>query len=195
MQSITGIPKHMARTIRTKVYKFNELSEPAKQKAIEWFLKDYPDYNWWEDTYNDAKENSGLIITESDDYNAKGKFEMDAFYSANLIVKNHGEDCETFKTAMTFLEKYADFYNKATDKFDAMENEEDKEELADVDDWIYCHSDDDGTDLQNDYLKSLLEDYRIMLRNELEYLTSEEQAIELIKANEYEFTKDGTRFS
>lgn len=51
-QSITGEPNNM-RTIRTKVYKFSELSEPAKQTAlnneiqsmIEYEFKDHYE-NW-----------------------------------------------------------------------------------------------------------------------------------------------------
>ena len=44
---------------------------------------------------------------------------------------------------------------------------------------------------EDDFLQSLCEDYRIILRNEYEYLTSEEAIIETIESNEYYFTEDG----
>ena len=49
-------------------------------------------------------------------------------------------------------------------------------------------------DIEDDFLKSLCEDYRILLQHQYEYLTSEEVIIETIEANEYEFTQDGKRF-
>ena len=50
--------------------------------------------------------------------------------------------------------------------------------------------DSDG-DLDNEFRLSILEDYRIILQKEYEYLGSEDAIIETIKANEYEFTEDG----
>lgn len=40
----------------TKVYHYEELSDKAKEKAREWFRQDYPDYNWWDLTYDDIAE-------------------------------------------------------------------------------------------------------------------------------------------
>jgi len=51
--------------------------------------------------------------------------------------------------------------------------------------------DDDCDDLDADFLKSLLEDYRIILSKEYDYLTGEEAIKETIQANEYEFTEGG----
>ncbi len=52
---------------------------------------------------------------------------------------------------------------------------------------------DDVTD-EAEFLRDLCEDYRIMLNNEAEYLTSNESVDEAIRANEYTFTADGKRF-
>jgi hypothetical protein len=53
----------------------------------------------------------------------------------------------------------------------------------------------DDSILSNDYfLHDLLEDYRLMLQEEYEYLISEEAIIEAIEANDYEFTEDGRLF-
>jgi hypothetical protein len=45
--------------------------------------------------------------------------------------------------------------------------------------------------IEEDFLHSLLEDYRIMLRNEYEYFTGEGAIAETIRVNEYEFTEAG----
>ena len=49
----------------------------------------------------------------------------------------------------------------------------------------------DLEDLNKEFLRSLCEDYRIILQKEYEYLTSEEAIIETIEVNEYEFTEEG----
>jgi hypothetical protein len=48
-------------------------------------------------------------------------------------------------------------------------------------------------DIEDEFLKSLCEDYSIMLQNESEYLQSDAAIIEAINANEYEFLEDGSR--
>ena len=81
------------RTIRTKVYKFSELSDKAKQKAIEKFYDINVDYDWWESVYEDAK-NIGLKITGFDIDRASycnGDFILSACEVAQNISNKHGE--------------------------------------------------------------------------------------------------------
>jgi hypothetical protein len=157
------------RTIRTKVYFFNELSERAKQKAIEKLRDINVDFNWWESTYEDA-EYIGLKITNfSLDRNrhATGKFIQDAQYTANKILMEHGESCETYKTASLFIQEM--------DKLNIDEQDEELQEL------------------ETEFLNDIVEDYSIILQNECDYLQSDKAIIETIEANEYEFQEDGTR--
>jgi hypothetical protein len=49
----------------------------------------------------------------------------------------------------------------------------------------------DTKDLDKEFLHNLLEDYRVMLQQEYDYLTSKDAVIETINANEYDFTEDG----
>jgi hypothetical protein len=164
------------RTIRTKLYKFSELSKESQEKAIENLSSINVDYEWWEFTFEDAK-NVGLEITEFYiDRGCKGLFIDSAVDTANKIIEQHGAACETYKTAKTFLEEY----------------EEEKAKFEEEYEDEYFLSDED--ELAEDFLKSLLEDYRIMLRNEYEYLTSEKAIKETIEANDYEFTREGKRF-
>lgn len=167
----------MARTIRTKVYLFNELSEDVQQKVIENNYHINVDYNWWESTYDDAKE-IGLKITGFDidrgNY-CEGEFLLSANEVAHNIFNSHGEVCKTYKTANDFMNEWQPVFNEYLEK-EGYELENKLQEL------------------ESDFLKSLCEDYLIMLRDEYEYQTSKDQVKEAIISNEYEFTKDGNRF-
>ena len=48
-------------------------------------------------------------------------------------------------------------------------------------------------ELEQDFLKDLLENYRIMLKREYEWICSEEQVDNMIITNEYTFTAEGER--
>jgi hypothetical protein len=167
------------RTITATVYKFAELSEQAKQKAIEklWDINVF--HNWWEFTYEDAAQ-IGLKITSFDldrNRNAKGHFTISAAEVAQNISTNHGETCSTYKTAENFMEDWQPIFN------DYMNEESENYESRELEDTL--------TDMETDFLNSLLEDYSIILQNECEYLQSEAAIIETIEANGYEFTEDG----
>lgn len=176
----------MARTIRTKVYKFNELSESAKNKVIEKFYDINVGHDWWSDVYYDAAQ-IGLKIKGFDidrgNY-CKGEFLISGCEVAEKIKLNHGEKCETYKTALDFLSDWQKLVEKHSDGISKDKVSEDNE----------YEFDQEADELEKDFLKSLCEDYRIILSNEYEYLTSEEAIIETIKANEYEFTSDGRQF-
>lgn len=170
------------RTIRTKVYQFSELSEQAKQKAVEQCSDYNVSHDWWESVYEDA-ENIGLKITGFDIDRAsycKGNFTLAANEVAANILGQHGEQCETYKTAASFMEEWQPVFNNYMDESHAdYESAESEQKLVDI---------------ENDFETNLLEDYRIILSKEYDYLTSEEAIIETIEANEYEFKADGTRF-
>ena len=169
------------KTICTTVYSFDELSEAAQRKAISNQYDCNVDYEWWDCTYDDAKENSGLKITGFDTGRGSyvsGEFTEDACASAYLILENHGETCETHKTASQFIEDRDKLVNSAP-----------KDENGDFED--ECELDSDLDDLENEYLKDLCGDYLSILRKEYEYLTSEEAIKETILANDWTFTEAG----
>jgi flagellar capping protein FliD len=169
-------------TTRT-LYKFNELSEDAKGKAIQDQADINVDYEWWYGVYEDA-ENVGLKITEFDldrYRHAKGKFINSAEETAEAIKANHGESCESYKTAEAYLQERELLVKKYSDgiKLDIVAEDNEYE------------FDNECDDIDAEFLKSILEDYSIMLQHEYEYLTSSEAIKEIIDANEYEFTVDG----
>jgi len=165
------------RTIRIKLYKFSELSESAKEKAIEDYRnRNYDDSSFvWEQIQEDAKE-IGLNIISLDDHKAnKGEFVSSGEDTAKLILEKHGKDCDTYKTAENFLQEW----EPAKEKFER-ENEG----------WYFKYEN-EGDEMEADFLQSLLEDYRIMYNTDIDYQNSDEYITETIEANEYEFTKDG----
>ena len=95
-----------------------------------------------------------------------------------MIVANHGDTCETYKTAKNYLKELEELGDRPSDSNDADDSEyEDKR-----------------YEIDQEFLKWLCEDYAIMLQKEYDYLTSREVIEETIRANEYTFTEDGKRF-
>ena len=148
----------------TKVYPFDELSDESKEKAVQGLWGINVDYEWWETTFEDAK-NVGIAITEFElDRGSYCRGTIDnAIDTARAILKEHGDSCETWQTAKDFHDTVA----------------KDGEDTADYE------------SLCLEFKYSLLEDYRIILQKEYEHLAGEEAIVETIKANEYEFTEDG----
>lgn len=173
------------RTVRLKVYKFNELKDDAKKKAIQWFESagGNVDNEWYDAVYEDA-EQAGIKITGFDlgrsNY-CNGTFIEDALYTAHEILKNHGVECETYKTAEAFIKERDEIVDTAPKD----ENGE-WEDVGTLDEKL--------DECEEEFRESILEDYRIILSNEYDYLISEEQIIESIVANGYEFTADGKKF-
>ncbi len=156
----------MARQVTVTLYQFDELSPKAKEKAREWYRESALDFEWWDSVYDDAK-NIGLKITSFDlgrSNNIEGTFKLTANHVARAIMKDHGEGCETRKDAQAYLEAY--------EKAKGVVEQE---------------------DLGTEFLKTILDDYLDILRKEEEYITSDEQIDETIRANEYEFYEDGKR--
>lgn len=165
------------------LYSFDELSEKAKDKAIERLYYLNVDYEWFDSTFEDAK-NIGLIIEGFDldrNRHATGKLNNSLSECCELILKEHGKDCETYKTATDYLKQWSELVKKYSDGVDLDRVSEDNE----------YEFDKDADELEAEFLKSILEDYSNILQKEYEYLTSREAIIESIKANEYTFTEDG----
>jgi len=161
----------------TKVYQFDELTESAKEKAFEELYDINVDFDWWDCTYEDA-ERIGLKLTGFDlgrSNFCKGDFTISANEVAANIFRDHGTHCETYKTAEGFMTEWQPVF----DKYMEMEGYDSEDNLM---------------KLESEFLKSLLEDYRIILSKEYDYLTSREAIEETIKANEYDFTIDGKLF-
>lgn len=170
----------MPRKVESTVYKFEELSPRAKERARDWYRQGALDYDWWDSVYEDAGR-IGLKITGFDlnrGADAEGKFTSTAVDVANAILREHGDKTETYKDARDFLK---DWEKKEKAYYDADEDNEDFE------------GSEEGEELEKEFLNTILQDYAQILQTEMEYLTSDEQVDEMITANEYEFDEDGHR--
>lgn len=160
------------RTIETVVYDFDELSDEAKQKAISSLSDVNVNFDWWEYTYDDAKE-IGLKITgfdiERGSY-VNGELIHSVKRCCELIKEYHGAKCETYILA----ERVAKDLAKLSEQ--------------DLDESGYH---DLFEEIEADFLSDLCDCYLTILRDEYEYLTSDEAIIETILVNEYTFLPDG----
>lgn len=159
-----------------KVYKFNELDESTKQKALEklWDINIHED--WFDSVYEDAK-NIGVQINEFNiDRGSFCRIKIeDIGETLKLIKKNHGKLSETYE----LMEKTNEVITQLT--IQAFENNE-------LDEGGFS---DDIEETMAYFEQQLSEEYFSILRKEYEYLTSEEAIIETIEANEYEFKENG----
>lgn len=165
------------------VFTFEELPEKSQQKAIENYCDINVNYDWWDSTYADASD-VHLKITSFDldrNRHATGDFYRGALETAEAIIREHGEQCETYKTAEAYLLERAELVKKYSDGVNIEEVHEDNE----------YDFDNACDDIDEEFLRSILEDYSIILQKEYEYLASEEAIKETLVCNEYEFTLDG----
>lgn len=163
-------------TTTRALYKFDELDEAGRAAAILGLCDINVDYEWWDSIYDDA-ERAGLKLDGFDldrNRHATGKFILAANEVAQNILNDHGVECETYKTATAFMEEWQPVFNNYTDEtHPGYESRESEDKLQ---------------DLEDEFLKSLLEDYSIILQHDYEYLCSDEAIEETIRANDYEFT-------
>jgi hypothetical protein len=168
------------KTKTIEIFEFNELSESAQEFALDNVRQGNYGYDWFEYTYEDAKT-IGLHLTGfglDRDRHATGNFEDSAEACAHLIVDNHGEACETYLTARAYLTDRDKLIESAPIDADGeLENE--------------YNLDSDLDNLDNEFLRSILEDYSMQLQRESEYLDSKEHLLEMIDCNEYTFTSTG----
>jgi len=168
------------KTISINLYSFNELSKEAQNKALSNLATINVEHDWWDATYEDAK-NIGLELTGFDldrNKHASGKLTLSACEVAQNILNNHGDTCDTHKIATEFLDKhnplFADYMNEESEHYESFEQEGKLQ------------------DLESDFLNDLLSEYATMLQREYEYLISDESIIETIELNDYTFEENGT---
>ena len=166
------------RTIELNIFEFSELSEESKANAIEKLSDINVDYDWWDCTYEDAK----MIAIDIKGFDiGRGSYceiEVDDCQdSAKLIIVNHGECCNSFKSAKDFLETSA----KLTNLLD--EDEDNEYKIEAIEELLES--------LEDVFKKELSEYYLNDLRVDYDYRLSDEAVIEAIENNNYEFLENG----
>lgn len=175
------------RIIEVKLYKFNELNEEAKKKALDKLqLINVEFNNWFDSDYEDANR-VGIKITGFDLGRANSislEFIEGAEEVAREILKEHGEGCDTFEAATNFLKDKDNLVYELSDKIETERVAEGNEEEFDE----RCDS------LEEEFKKEIEACYFKQLHSSYEYLISEEAIKETIEANEYEFTEEGEKY-
>ncbi|WCT13292.1 hypothetical protein [Mucilaginibacter jinjuensis] len=168
------------KTIQLRLFQFDELTEQGKAKAIANNADYNVSYNWWEMTYEDAR-NIGLKITGFDldrAHYCNAEFINDAIYTARQTHLQHGEQTDTYRIATDFQES-RDLIVTTWPKDETGEFEQ-ADELDEALD-----------NCEDRFLKSLAHAYLRILDAEYDFLTSDEAIAEALTANEYWFTANG----
>lgn len=193
-------------TVTTDVYKFEELTDEAKQNALEELHDINTDYDWWNFVYEDTKEAGKLIGIDIDTiyfsgFSSQGDgacFEGSYAYKKGSVkaIKEfnpNDEELHSIVESLCNIQKSA-FYSltaKVKQRGRYMH-----ENCTDID--VYDSRTDEG--VYDEFgtageLTKALRAFMTWIYKRLEFtyddLQSEEAIISTIEANEYEFTKDG----
>ena len=171
----------MRKVIEVKtIYTWETATDEIRDKILDKQWNINIDHEWWDFIYDELSE-LGLECREFDidrgSY-CKLEFKSSACEIAQNILNNHGESCETWQTANSFMQKWQPVYNEYLDP------DSNGYEISDLEDNLM--------ELEDEFLQELQEDYLSILCGEYEYLTSEEAITETIICNEYEFLADGS---
>lgn len=223
---------------------YDELDEAGQEKAREWFLRDYPDYCWWEDDEswrNEIAEAVGFGMARKNnctwtldrgrdyaidaqwEYNkgwkeyfrknwGKGTYARYGFPDADVFTmdpKQIDRKLEGAKGSIRFIEFvqeieraimefsvkrfYRGEFNAYIRRHGGGSFSQGIDECRDynrADSYeVDQHFDEEAAAIVDAYTSYMLD----VLDAEYDWLTSDEHAAEMIRANEYEFDTDGNR--
>lgn len=168
-------------TINT--YSFNELSEDAKNIVLRKYAELGTSDNWYEDSYYMA-EQLGVRITGFDlDRGQKinGEFIWSEIEVAEKIESEYPSDSRINILASNFLKERLNICDSHKFIDGAPINEDELESEL--------------NELEFQFQKDILHQFWIFLRDEYEYLFSDEYLAEYFENNEYQFTENGVLYN
>lgn len=171
------------RTIEVKLYQFEELSNESKENAIERNRTMNVEHDWWDCTYESMKE-AGVKINSFDIYHRDINITIeDSHETALRIIENFGEAMEVVTLSKQFI-KDRDALVKRLGEGNEKDGYSVKEEF-------FEEYDEEIEYLEEEYRKEMAEEILTWLRDEYEYLQTDETVAETLIANDYEFTEEG----
>lgn len=205
-------------TVEYKIYKYNELSEKAKEKVKQWYLEGREPFVFTEmceeDLYNlfgknDLHVQYSLGYCQGDGFNIYGKINAENIFKC-LENHNGGSQLEKFENVLTDKEKKT-ILNYADECGDIELPSNNRycyciaEHIDIADNWEYhleCYSGYANINKKVlDKFEKLVHEIFTELCNSYEkqgyeyfYEISEEDLDEMCEANGYEFLEDGTTF-
>ena len=203
------------RTVEKTLYKYEELSDRAKQKARECYLEGGLDYSWWEYAYEDfarVAEILGITLSQRSVplMNGKCRYEPEIYFSGFYHQGSGSSFCGTYgyaKGAVAKIKKYApqdEELHRIAQGLQDVQRSHFYRLTADItsarDHYIRVEVGDSENPYRDigeaeDGVRELMNDFNDWmfkcLQDEYEYLTSDEAVEESIVANEYEFDEYG----
>ena len=178
------------REMNVMVYSFDELSEAAQERALNEFRDINVEFHWWRDTYDTIRAAGKLIGLDIDGI----YFDPDLYCIFNA---DYRYVCGAVKAVRDEFSRADALHKVARDLQDLQ-----KRHFYSLSCNVSSRRDTNsyrcfrfGEDYECDDLGDILDDFahwaRILLRDEYDYLTSDEAIRETIEVNEYEFTEDG----
>ena len=219
----------MSKVIEVEVFKYDELSDSAKQSARDWYIEGM-DYEWWDSTYEMAVEDGkekGFYIdkiyfsgfhSQGDGASWAGQVDVRQWLEENCadsigvsawcaliqedVVSKHiqvtkrsshysHEETMGFANVEDHTDEFTDDWQmELTSIFKGMEVQHLFDIIATDDTCPYKGVDDITTAIAisaKDYAKDIYHN----LREEYDYLCSEEMMIDHFETNDYHFTDEG----
>lgn len=171
------------KTIEVNLYQFEELSNEAKENAIEKNRIMNVEHDWWDCTYESMKE-VGVKINSFDIYYRNINITIeDSEHTASKTIEYYGEGMEVVKISKRFIADRDALIKKLGEGND-IDGYSVKEEFID-------EYDEEIEYLEEEYRKEMAEEILTWLRDEYEYLQTDEAVAETLIANDYEFTEEG----
>lgn len=178
------------REITVKAYRFAELSDEAKERALDEFRGINVEFSWWDNMYDVIRTAGKLIGLEIGDihFNIYSYCIFDASYE---YVRGAVKSIQDEFPHATDLHKVArDLQDLQKRHFYSLSCSVASQRVSNL---YRCFR--FGEDYECNGLGGIINDFahwaRILLRDEYEYLTSDAAVKGMIEANEYEFTEDG----
>jgi hypothetical protein len=196
------------RTVEKTVYKFDELSDKAKEAARDWFRRDYPHPDWWDHIYEDAEAVGKILGVTFDHKNAyhqpsiwfNGFYDQgsgSAFDGTYSYAKGCTRNIRVYAPQDKELHRIADalveVQRKSFYKLSARCSSSVRSNWLNVE---VFHQDYLSVPPERiEAVEEALRDFNgwifKQLQTEYEYLMSDEQVDESILANDYEFDEFG----
>ena len=192
------------RTLRVKIYKFDELSESAKKTAIEWYktlLNEDPDILFFfkddcaelakENGFTDIKLSYSLSWSQGDGLSFSGEIDKEA------IIKEAIPDIK--QSVLKVLAENCEYRVSGNDGRYCFASK------GDIDFWL-----ENGKRMKYLNIQGLVDRVLVYLENkymdlckemekngyaEIEYCYTDESIIENIRANDYEFYESGNKYT
>lgn len=203
------------RVIEKTLYKYEELSDAAQERARDWYRQGGLGYDWWEFCYEDfarVAEILGIDLSQRAVplMNGKCRYEPEIYFSGFYHQGSGSSFCGTYgyaKGAVVKIQEYApqdEELHRIAQGLQDVQRRHFYRLIADItsvhDNYIRVEVEDsenryrDIGDAEDD-VRGLMNDFNDWmfkrLQDEYEYLTSDEAVAESLITNEYEFDEEG----